>query len=41
MTSIIYRHPGQTFKMGTLRSMIEQQAPWTEADLRRLKLIKS
>jgi predicted RNA binding protein YcfA (HicA-like mRNA interferase family) len=31
---------GQTFKTGTLKSIIEKQARWTEADLIRLKLIK-
>ena len=39
--TVIYKQPGQTFKMGTLRSIIEKQACWTEADLKRLKLIKS
>ncbi|HKB47995.1 MAG TPA: type II toxin-antitoxin system HicA family toxin [Ktedonobacterales bacterium] len=47
----LYRHPdkrrvtvsyhasGDTFRQGTLRSMIEQQACWTLDDLRRLKLL--
>ena len=35
-----FHHPSQTFKIGTLRSMIEQQAHWTAADLKRLKLWK-
>ncbi|MFQ6030537.1 MAG: type II toxin-antitoxin system HicA family toxin [Dehalococcoidia bacterium] len=47
----IYRHPdgrrvvvayhrlGNTFPIGTLRSMIEDTG-WTEADLRRLDLIR-
>ena len=47
----IYRHPdgrrvtlsfhrgGETFKMDTLRSIIEGQALWTEEDLRRLGLL--
>jgi predicted RNA binding protein YcfA (HicA-like mRNA interferase family) len=39
--TIAFHHLGQTFKMGTLRSIIEKQARWTEADLKRLKLIKS
>jgi YD repeat-containing protein len=30
---------GSTFTRKTLRSMIEQQARWTEDDLRRLKVI--
>ena len=38
--TVIYKHPGQTFKIGTLHSMIERQAHWTEADLKRLKLWK-
>ncbi|MBI1742511.1 type II toxin-antitoxin system HicA family toxin [Candidatus Acetothermia bacterium] len=38
--TVIYKHPSQTFKMGTLHSMIEYQARWTESDLRRLKLLK-
>jgi len=38
--TVIYKHPGQTFKVRTLRSMVERQARWTEADLRRLKLLK-
>ncbi|HYL74321.1 MAG TPA: type II toxin-antitoxin system HicA family toxin [Bryobacteraceae bacterium] len=47
-----YRHPdgrrftvaphgkGDTFKVKTLKGMIEDQACWTEDDLRRLKLIR-
>lgn len=47
-----YRHPdgrkvtisfhklSGTFKLETLRSMIEIQANWTEEDLMRLKLLK-
>jgi len=38
--TVIFKHPGQTFKIGTLRSMIEEQARWTEADLKHLKLLK-
>lgn len=46
-----YRHPdgrritvaahgrGATFKRKTLRAMIQDQARWTEDDLKRLKLI--
>ena len=34
-------HPGSdTFTPKTLKSMIETQAQWNEADLRRLKLLK-
>ena len=38
--TVTFHHPGQTFKIGTLRNMIERQARWTEADLKRLKLLK-
>jgi predicted RNA binding protein YcfA (HicA-like mRNA interferase family) len=38
--TITYHRPGDTFPMGTLRSMIEIQARWTEADLRRLSLLR-
>ena len=31
---------GDTFTLKTLKSMLETQARWTDADLRRLKLIK-
>lgn len=30
---------GDTFTIKTLKSMIESQARWTEADLKRLKLL--
>jgi predicted RNA binding protein YcfA (HicA-like mRNA interferase family) len=33
-------HPGQTFPPKTLRSMLEEQARRTTADLRRLKLLR-
>ncbi|MBI4639726.1 MAG: type II toxin-antitoxin system HicA family toxin [Candidatus Tectomicrobia bacterium] len=32
--------PGQTLKIGTLQEIIENEARWTEDDLRRLGLIK-
>jgi predicted RNA binding protein YcfA (HicA-like mRNA interferase family) len=38
--TVTYHQPGDTFPMGTLRSMIEVQARWTEADLRRLSLLR-
>ena len=38
--TVTYRRPGNTFPMGTLRSMIEIPARWTEADLRRLSLLR-
>ncbi len=38
---VIHCHrPGQTLKIGTLREIIENEAQWTEDDLRRLKLLK-
>jgi predicted RNA binding protein YcfA (HicA-like mRNA interferase family) len=37
--TVSYHHPGQTFPPKTLRSMIEEQARWTDDDLTRLKLI--
>jgi hypothetical protein len=38
--NVTFHHPGQTFAPKTLRSMIEMQARWNDADLRRLRLIK-
>ncbi|MCR4405147.1 MAG: type II toxin-antitoxin system HicA family toxin [Candidatus Acetothermia bacterium] len=38
--TVTFHHPGQTFKIGTLQSMIEKQAQWNEADLKRLGLLK-
>lgn len=38
--TLSFHHPSDTFRPGTLRSMIELQARWTEEDLRRLKLIR-
>jgi predicted RNA binding protein YcfA (HicA-like mRNA interferase family) len=38
--TVSFHSPGDTFAIGTLRSMIELQARWTEDDLRRLKLIR-
>jgi predicted RNA binding protein YcfA (HicA-like mRNA interferase family) len=37
--TVTFHHAGDTFPIGTLRSMIELQARWTEDDLRRLSLI--
>ena len=39
--SISWHGQSQTFKPGTLRSIIERQAQWTEADLIRLGLIRN
>ena len=38
--TVSYHHPGDIFRPGMLKSMIQIQAKWTEEDLRRLKLIK-
>jgi predicted RNA binding protein YcfA (HicA-like mRNA interferase family) len=35
-----YHSPGSTFVPKTLRSIVEEQARWTEADLLRLGLVK-
>jgi predicted RNA binding protein YcfA (HicA-like mRNA interferase family) len=37
--TVSFHRAGDTFPLGTLRSMIEVQARWTEDDLRRLRLI--
>jgi predicted RNA binding protein YcfA (HicA-like mRNA interferase family) len=37
--TVTYHRAGDTFPLGTLRSMIEVQAKWTVDDLRRLGLI--
>jgi predicted RNA binding protein YcfA (HicA-like mRNA interferase family) len=37
--TVTYHRAGETFPLGTLRSMIELQAQWTEDDLRRLGLL--
>ncbi len=38
--SVTFHAPSQTFTHKTLKSMIETEARWTDADLRRLKLIR-
>ena len=38
--TVSFHRPGETFEIKTLRSMIELQARWTDADLKRLKLIR-
>ncbi len=38
--TVTFHRPGDTFPIGTLRSMIETQAQWNEDDLRRLALIR-
>lgn len=38
---VIHEHrPGQPLKIGTLKEIIENEARWDEADLRRLGLLK-
>jgi predicted RNA binding protein YcfA (HicA-like mRNA interferase family) len=37
--TLSFHHSSDTFPLGTLRSITEVQARWTEADLRRLGLI--
>jgi predicted RNA binding protein YcfA (HicA-like mRNA interferase family) len=37
---LTFHRAGDTFPIGTLRSMIELQAQWREGDLRRLSLIR-
>ena len=37
--TVTFHRASDTFPIGTLRSMIELQARWTEDDLRRLSLI--
>lgn len=38
--TVSFHRPGDTFPPKTLRRMIEDQAQWTEADLRRLGLLR-
>ena len=38
--TVSFHRPGETFAIGTLRSMIEKQARWSEEDLRRLGLLR-
>jgi len=37
--TVAFHHPGDTFPLKTLKSMIERQAKWTESDLHRLGLM--
>ena len=37
--TVTFHHPGDTFALGTLRSMVERQARWGTDDLARLKLL--
>lgn len=38
--TLSFHRSSQTFRIGTLKSIIETQAGWTELDLKRLGLIK-
>jgi predicted RNA binding protein YcfA (HicA-like mRNA interferase family) len=38
--TVSYHHTGDTFKLRTLKSMIETQAQWTDEDLKRLSILK-
>lgn len=38
--TLSFHHPSDTFPLPTLRSIIERQACWGPADLRRLGLVK-
>jgi predicted RNA binding protein YcfA (HicA-like mRNA interferase family) len=37
--TVTFHRASDTFPIGTLRSMIERQARWSEGDLRRLSII--
>ncbi len=37
--TLSFHHSSDTFRLGTLKSIIEIQAHWTEQDLARLELI--
>ncbi|MFQ5794950.1 MAG: type II toxin-antitoxin system HicA family toxin [Candidatus Bipolaricaulia bacterium] len=37
--TVVFPRPGYTYRPKTLKSIIETQAKWTEADLKRLKLL--
>jgi predicted RNA binding protein YcfA (HicA-like mRNA interferase family) len=37
--TLSFHHSSDTFRPGTLRSMVDGQARWTEEDLARLELI--
>ena len=38
--TVAFHHLSDTFKRKTLRAMIQDQAQWTEDDLKRLGLVK-
>ena len=37
--TVTFHHPGDTFALKTLKSMLESQARWNQDDVRRLGLI--
>ena len=37
--TLSFHHSSDTFRLGTLKAIIETQANWTENDLRRLRLL--
>ena len=40
MVTVSFHSSGDTFPLNTLKKIIENQAKWTEEDLKRLKVIK-
>lgn len=38
--NITFHHPSDTFPIKTLKRIVEEEADWTEADLKRLRLLK-
>ncbi len=38
--TVTFHHPGDTFDIKTLKSMVSDQARWSEEDLKRLRVIK-
>lgn len=39
--NVTVHHPSDTFPIKTLKRMVEEEARWTETDLKRLKLLKN
>lgn len=38
--TVALHHPGDTFPLKTMKAIIEEQAKWTEKDLKRLGLLR-
>jgi predicted RNA binding protein YcfA (HicA-like mRNA interferase family) len=38
--TVTFHHPSDAFPIKTLKRILEEEAGWTEKDLRRLKLLK-